>query len=149
VSKPRFEPSISLVKIYTVTSTPLRSVLTVMAPYASIFRSCILRTKCIYGFLAHISHLIAIISLNILKELGLLSRYSDWLRTARPWGRSSSPAGSRISPRRSDRLWDPASYPMCTGGRDVKLTTHLRLVPTSRKCASTHRLPPYASWRSA
>jgi hypothetical protein len=52
--------------------------------------------------------------------------------------------GSRIfpSPRRSDRLWGPHNFlsngywglfPRGQSGRDVKLTTHLQLVPRSRK----------------
>jgi hypothetical protein len=43
----------------------------------------------------------------------------------------------------------PTSYPMGTGdsfpsgksGRGIKLTTHLQLVPGSRKCESIHPLP--------
>jgi hypothetical protein len=34
-------------------------------------------------------------------------------------------------------------------GRGVKLTTHLQLVPMSRKCRSIHPLPHTPSWRSA
>jgi hypothetical protein len=33
--------------------------------------------------------------------------------------------------------------------RGVKLTTHLQLVPRSRKCGSIHPLPHMPSWRSA
>jgi hypothetical protein len=33
--------------------------------------------------------------------------------------------------------------------RGVKLTTHLQLVPRSRKCDSIHPLPHTSSWRSA
>jgi hypothetical protein len=51
----------------------------------------------------------------------------------------------------------PTSYPMGTGGsflrgkssRGVKLTTHLQLVPRSRKCGSIHPLPHTPSWCSA
>jgi hypothetical protein len=66
------------------------------------------------------------------------------------------PEGSRIfpSPRRLDRLWGPPSllYYGYRGlflggysGRGVKLTTHLQLVPRSRK----HPLPHTPSWRNA
>jgi hypothetical protein len=41
----------------------------------------------------------------------------------------------------------PAPFPMSTKG--VKLTTHLQLVPRSRKCGSTHPLPHTPSWRNA
>jgi hypothetical protein len=46
------------------------------------------------------------------------------------------PVGSRIfiSPCRSDRL--------------VKLTTHIQLVPRSRKCGSIHPLPHTPSWHN-
>jgi hypothetical protein len=50
----------------------------------------------------------------------------------------------------------PTSYKMGTGalsrglsGRGVKLTTHLQLVPRSRKCGSIHPLPHTSSWRNA
>jgi hypothetical protein len=48
-----------------------------------------------------------------------------------------------------------APYPVGTGGallgsgRGVKLTTHLQLVPSSRKCGSIHPLPHIPSWCSA
>jgi hypothetical protein len=65
------------------------------------------------------------------------------------------PVGSRIfySPRRPDRLWGPPSL-LSNGyrglsGREVKLTTHLKVVPRSRKCESVHPLPHTPSWRSA
>jgi hypothetical protein len=49
----------------------------------------------------------------------------------------------------------PTFYPIGTGGlfprglsgRDVKLTTHLQLVPRSRKYGSIHPLPYTPSWR--
>jgi hypothetical protein len=41
----------------------------------------------------------------------------------------------------------PTSYTMDTWG--VKLTTHLKLVPRSRKCGSIHPLPYTSSWRNA
>jgi hypothetical protein len=69
------------------------------------------------------------------------------------------PVGSRIfsSPRRPDRLWGPPSllsngywglFPRGWSDRGVKLTTHLELVPMSRKCGSKHQLPHTPSWRS-
>jgi hypothetical protein len=65
------------------------------------------------------------------------------------------PVGSRIfsSPRLSDRLWDPPNL-LFNGyrgkvGRGVKLTTHLQLVPRSRKYGSIHPLPHTLSWHSA
>jgi hypothetical protein len=36
-----------------------------------------------------------------------------------------------------------------SSGRGVKLTTHLQLVPRSRKCGSIHPLPHTPSWRNA
>jgi hypothetical protein len=51
----------------------------------------------------------------------------------------------------------PTSYPMGTGGffpggnlagGGVKLTTHLQLVPRSKKCGSIQPLPHTPSWRS-
>jgi hypothetical protein len=37
----------------------------------------------------------------------------------------------------------------CGDPRGVKLTTHLQLVPRSRKCGSIHPFPHTPSWRSA
>jgi hypothetical protein len=68
--------------------------------------------------------------------------------------------GSRIfsSPCRPDRLWSPPNL-LSSGyrglflrglrGRSVKLTTHLQLVPRSRKYGSIRPLPHTHSWRSA
>jgi hypothetical protein len=66
--------------------------------------------------------------------------------------------GSRIfsSPRRPDRPWGPPSllpngyrgYPLGSG-LGVKLITHLKLVPRSRKCGSIYPLPHTPSWRNA
>jgi hypothetical protein len=69
------------------------------------------------------------------------------------------PVGSRFSssPCHPDRLWGPPSllsnshgglFPRGWSGRDVKLTTHLQLVPRSRKCGSIHPLPHTPSWWS-
>jgi hypothetical protein len=69
------------------------------------------------------------------------------------------PVGSRIfsSPLRPDRLWGPSSllasygrlFPRGYSGQAMKLTTHLPLVPRSRKRGSINPLPHTASWRSA
>jgi hypothetical protein len=70
------------------------------------------------------------------------------------------PVGSRIfsSKSRPDRLWCPPSllsnryrgllFPG-SSGRGVKLTTHLQLVPRSRKYGSIYPLTHTPSWRSA
>jgi hypothetical protein len=70
------------------------------------------------------------------------------------------PMGSRIftSPCRSDRLWGLPNhlsnwycglFPRRWSGRGVKLTTHLQLVPRSRKRGSIQPLPYTPSWPSA
>jgi hypothetical protein len=67
---------------------------------------------------------------------------------------------SRIfsSPRRPDWLFGPLSllfngyrraFPRGWSGRAMKLSTHLQLVPMSRKCGSIHPLPHTPSWSSA
>jgi hypothetical protein len=63
--------------------------------------------------------------------------------------------GSRTlsSPRRPDRLWGPTSF-LYNGyrglsGQGVKVTTHLQLVPRSRKCGSIFPLPHTPSWPGA
>jgi hypothetical protein len=68
--------------------------------------------------------------------------------------------GSRIftSPCHPDRLWGPPNllsngyWGLFSGGKSgwsVKLTTHLQLVPRSRKYGSIHPLPHTPSWCSA
>jgi hypothetical protein len=61
------------------------------------------------------------------------------------------------SPNRLDRLWGPpillsngywGLFPQGYSGRGVKLSTHLQLNPTSRKCGSIHPLPNKASCQS-
>jgi hypothetical protein len=64
------------------------------------------------------------------------------------------PVGSRIFTSRSrpNWLWGSTYYSMGTGDKaagGVKLTTHLQLVPRSRKRASIHPLPHKPSWHSA
>jgi hypothetical protein len=77
--------------------------------------------------------------------LGLRSRYSDWLRARWPTGRSSSPG------RVKNFLFSTSSRPAVGStiqglpgaiSRGVKLTTHLQLVPRSRKCSYIHLPPP-------
>jgi hypothetical protein len=50
-----------------------------------------------------------------------------------------------FSPRRPDRLWGPLNLPRGKSGRGMKLTTHLQLVPRSRKCGCIHPLPHASS----
>jgi hypothetical protein len=65
------------------------------------------------------------------------------------------PVGAKIFsfPCRPDWFWGPPSL-VSKGyrgysGRGVKLTTHLQLVPMSRKHGSIHPLPHSPSWRSS
>jgi hypothetical protein len=82
-------------------------------------------------------------------------RDSDWLRAWRPRGQSSSPGRVKNFPFFMSS--HPASYPMGTGGYfpggkaagGVKLTTHLHLVPRSRKHGAIHPLPHKSSCRTA
>jgi hypothetical protein len=59
------------------------------------------------------------------------------------------PAGLGIfsSLRRPDRLWGPLL--LFNGYRSEKLTTHLQLVPRSRKHGSIHPVPHTPAWHSA
>jgi hypothetical protein len=43
----------------------------------------------------------------------------------------------------------PIKWVPGVSGRGVKLTSHLQLVPRSRKCGSIHPLPYTSSWRNA
>jgi hypothetical protein len=45
--------------------------------------------------------------------------------------------------------WVPGAPSRGLSGRGVNLTTHLQLVPRSRKCGSIHPLPHTSSWRNA
>jgi hypothetical protein len=45
--------------------------------------------------------------------------------------------------------WVPDALSPGESGQGVKLTTHLQLVPRSRKCGSIHPLPHTPSWRNA
>jgi hypothetical protein len=78
------------------------------------------------------------------------------LRAGKPRGQSYSGGSVKLfsSPRRPDRLWGQPSH-LSTGywgllnrGQSwgcIKVTTHLPLVPRSKKCVrvSVHPLPPY------
>jgi hypothetical protein len=86
--------------------------------------------------------------------VNLRSWYSDWLWAGRRRGQSSSQYGQEFSQHRPDQRWGPRSllsnaYQALLGGGGLKLTTHLQLVPRSRKCGSIHPLPHMPSWHSA
>jgi hypothetical protein len=83
-----------------------------------------------------------------------------WLRAGQLRGRSSSsgriknflfPMSSRptLGSIQPPTQWVPGLFPRGQSGRGVKLTTHLQLVPKSRKCGPIHPLPHMPSWRSA
>jgi hypothetical protein len=85
------------------------------------------------------------------------SVYSDWLRGGRPRGRSSSAGRVKnvilfaastlaLGPTQSSIQWVPGALSL--SGRCVKLTTHLQLVPSSRKRGSIHPLSHTSSWRN-
>jgi hypothetical protein len=83
---------------------------------------------------------------------------SDWLRAGRPKNRSSSPCRIKnFFPRRPDRLWalpnllsnEYRGLLRRYSGRGVKLTTHLQLVPRSRRCGSIRPLSHTPSWHNA
>jgi hypothetical protein len=97
-------------------------------------------------------------SLPIAQSVGIATGYGLDDREVRV----RVPLVSRIfsSPRRPDRIWGPPNllfygyrglFPRESSGRDVKLTTHLQLLPRSRKCGSilVHLLLHTSSWRSA
>jgi hypothetical protein len=76
-------------------------------------------------------------------ELGELSRYSDWLQAGQPRDLSSSPGRSKIfllskwsrptlGPTEPSIQWVLGALSPGVKRRDVKLTTHLQLVPRSR-----------------
>jgi hypothetical protein len=76
-----------------------------------------------------------------------LSQYSDWLRAARPKGRSSNPGGGNnfhfsmssglgVGSKQPLTQWIEGALPQGYSGRGVRLTTHLQLVPRSRTCGS-------------
>jgi hypothetical protein len=94
---------------------------------------------------------------NLIKKPGYSSRYSYWLDERAIGVRI--PVGTRFfsSPRRPDWLWGPPIL-LCNEYRffslgvmlpGVKLTTHLQLVPWSRKQGSIQPLPQTPSWPSA
>jgi hypothetical protein len=56
------------------------------------------------------------------------------------------PVGSRIFPMSSRPALGPTQPPI-QWEPGVKLTTHLQLVPRSRKCGSVHQLPHMTLWR--
>jgi hypothetical protein len=80
------------------------------------------------------------------------SRCSDWLRTERPRGRNSSPGrvknflfstSSRpaLGPTQPPIQWVLGDISPEYSCRGVNLTTHLRLLPRSRKYGSTQSFP--------
>jgi hypothetical protein len=87
----------------------------------------------------------------------------DWLQEGRPRGRSSSPDVGKnfnfsMSSRPVLRFTQPPIQWVAGGGglfprgeseRGVKMTTHLQLVPRSRKRGSIQPLLHTSSWRSA
>jgi hypothetical protein len=75
-------------------------------------------------------------------------------------GRNSSPGGGKIFilstssrpvlwPTQSPIQWVPRALLPGLGGRGVKVSTHLQLVPRSRMRGSTHQLHHTSSWCNA
>jgi hypothetical protein len=83
------------------------------------------------------------------------SRDSDWLQARWPRVRSSSPGRVKnflFSTSSRTGLGPPNLFSNGYrewSGRGVKLTTHLQLLPRSRKCGSVHPLSHAPSWRCA
>jgi hypothetical protein len=73
------------------------------------------------------------------------NRYSDWLRAGRPRGQSSSPGRVKNFLHVVQTVSDAHQtfYSMATE------SSHLQLMPRSRKCGATHPLLHTPSWRSA
>jgi hypothetical protein len=92
--------------------------------------------------------------------VGKCRRYSDWLRAGRPRARSLSPGrGKNFIVFKSSRLvlrptqppiqWVTGALSPGVKRSDVKLPTHLQIVPSSRKHGSIHPLPHTPSRRTA
>jgi hypothetical protein len=84
---------------------------------------------------------------------GQRSRYSDYLWAGQPKGQSLRPGRIKnfLHMVQISSEVHPTSYAMGTGGSfpGGEATTHLHLVPRSRKCGSIHPLPHMPSWCSA
>jgi hypothetical protein len=95
-------------------------------------------------------------------ELGYRCWYGKWLQAARQRGQNSTPANVKnfLFSASSKPALRPTKPPIqCVLGSllpgvkrlwyGVKLTTHLKLVPRSRKNGSIHPLRHTSSWRSS